>query len=419
MAITILSQPQAYMPVYNPHQWVSSSNQTGQPNFKYYITVTDLISSESLVYQFDADLSGLCKFNSATFAETFVTQINPDGLYGFQKNTGAIRKIRVNIGERYGTTPTTYPGSDVDYIVWNGIYDFLDFPAFQYFNNSPPGAAYYYPLTNGLNTSFTLGSTTDFMTYDEKTFEDKRSYLYFLNTPSSGNNLTTIMIKGYDANGNLLSNTEITNPYSDIGADYKNGLTFIDVGYKGLENMPAGQVTAGTYPIPVSTFAYYTITDTGSIFGNTLLRKYTIECEPMYDVITVHYLAKKGQFETINCSKLSERTASKTSVEFKQFPWYLNGSNKFVYDRGAQVEKTLNVEVQDSIKVNTDWLSEADMTRLKECFSSPLVYMDDGVGLVPVKVSDSAYTEKRKYNEKMLQVSFNLQYSHSNLRQRG
>lgn len=408
MAITIQSQPQSYMPCYNPHWWVATSSQLAQPNFKFYVVVTDLITSNTATYKIEPDLTNRLKFNSATFAELYMGQVNPDGLYGFQKNnnsgTSAIRKIRVNIGEEYGTTPAQYSGADVDYIVWNGVIDFLDYPAFNY-------ADYVYNYGASGTRPFVihqLGRT-------EIAFPSKRNYIYCL--PKGNGDLSSLLIRGFDANGNTVASNEIQNPYN-AGTTYTDKYVFIDVGYKGLQNMPGAQIISGPNPIPVSQYYSWKVwdyTDPGNLL---LIKTLVLDCEPRYDIFTLHYLSKKGAFETINCSKLSERNETKTVSDFKTLPWALNGSNVYTYNRGDIVQKTLNVDTQDSIKVNTDWLSQNDVSYLKECFSSPIVYMDDGVGLVPVKVTNPNYQEKKKYNEKLISVSFDLEFTHTNHRQR-
>lgn len=406
MAITIVSQPSAYMPCYNPHWWVATSSQLAQPNFKFYVTVTDLITSNSRNYPIDPDPSNQLKFNSATFAELYMGQVNPDGLYGFQKNnnssTSAIRKIRVNIGEKYGTTPVVYPGSNVDYITWNGNLDFLDYPSYNY-----------------LNFQYNLAGARNFLTHElgriETTFSGKSNYIYCI--PPGNGDLASLLIKGYDANGNNIANNEIANPYSG-GTTYTDKYVFIDVGYNGLQNMPAGQIITGPIPIPVSTYYSWKVYDYSDPGNLLLIKEIRVDCEPRYDVWTLHYLSKKGSFETINCSKLSEKNETKTVSDFKRLPWAVNGLGVYTYNRGDQVQKVLNVDTQASIKVNTDWITANESSYLKECFSSPLVYLNDGTGLVPVKITNSSYQEKKIFNGPLISVAFDLEFTHTNHRQR-
>jgi hypothetical protein len=126
MAITVQTSPQAYTPAYNPQWFVCTSTQTAQPNFRYTVILTDVISGATVTRDIDADANGYLKADFGSFFEQYITQVNPANTYGFQLNTGAVRKCRVNVGETYGTTPTYYAGSDTDYIVWNASLDFME-----------------------------------------------------------------------------------------------------------------------------------------------------------------------------------------------------------------------------------------------------------------------------------------------------
>ena len=134
MAVTLRSQPQAYTPVYNPQWFVATSNQTAQPNFRYTVVLTDVISSGTVTKDVDPDPSGYFRLDVGSFAEQYMTQLCPSGLYGFRVNTGGVRQIRVNIGETYGTTPTYYAGSNVTYYAWNASLPFLEFQSYSYTN---------------------------------------------------------------------------------------------------------------------------------------------------------------------------------------------------------------------------------------------------------------------------------------------
>ena len=121
--ITILSKPTdtpylGYVPCYNNQWFVASSTNTGQPNFKYYIVVTDFITGYSVTEKFLPNPSGKLQFDASKFSELLMTNYIPVNQYGFQQNT-SIRKIRVNIGEIYGSTlpGTIYSGTDIDYNV--------------------------------------------------------------------------------------------------------------------------------------------------------------------------------------------------------------------------------------------------------------------------------------------------------------
>lgn len=430
MAVTVQTTPAAYTPAYNPQWFVATSTQTAQPNFRYRVVLTDVISSATVTKDVDKNSAGYFVFDVSSFSEQYITQLNPSGLYGFQANTGAIREIRVNIGEVYGTIPAYTAGANNTFYVWNASLDLLTMQSYaytdyvydratgniKYLMSIPKNSAWYFgdavtPFTNNNGQNY-------------KTWSGKSDYIYCLAAIySTSYNFQTIQIIGYDSAGTQLSSTIITNP--SIFTTYTSNYNFIDVGYDGLANMAGtGQITAGTNPIPVSTFAYYDVLEytTSAPPNNDLvkIKRFYVECEPRYDVIGVHFLAPKGEFETQICSKLSLRTSDITKSTYSKLPYSLTG---YVvgYTYGSAVDNTLTSTVRNKISVNTDWLTEAEMTMLRDAVASPIVYVDlgDTGGFVSMKITNNSFVEKRKYNEQLLSASFDLEYTHINTRQRG
>jgi hypothetical protein len=427
MAVTLRTSPQAYTPAFNPQWFTATSNQTGSANFRYRVVFTDLLTSESVTKDIDQDENGWCKFDAGGFSEQYITQLCPSNLFGFQQNTGALRKIRVNIGEVYGSTPTYYAGSNTDYYIWNGALDDLEFQDYDYTDYVyDRGSSRLRFLMGGASSGYTYGSTAAAAAYmkQDKTYQDRSNYIYALTAqPGTYNNFEEIQIVGYDESGNTLSTTNIGNPYASGAGSYINKYVFIDVGYEGLEGMPAWQVVSGTYPIPVSTFAYYDIRDVNNGVGggaqSALIKRIYVECEPRYDVIGVHYLGRQGQFDNQMCAKLSLRTMNNDKKFYSKLPYYTSGYN-VVYDYSFASEQTLSSTAKNRLTVNTDWLEDWEVTKLKDAVSSPIVYADlgDANGLIAVKMITSTYEEKKKYNSQLRSVSFDLEYAHINVRQK-
>jgi hypothetical protein len=143
-------------------------------------------------------------------------------------------------------------------------------------------------------------------------------------------------------------------------------------------------------------------------------------CEERYDVVTVHYLAPQGSFETQPCVKLSLRKSDVDRKFYSKLPYRYSGYN-VVYSYSDAIENTLSSNVKNKITVNTDWLTEAEVTQLKDAISSPIVYVDlgDAEGVIAMKMMTNSYEEKKKYNSQLLSVSFDLEYAHINVRQKG
>lgn len=406
MAVTVTQQPEEYTPVYNNQIFVASSTQTAQPNFVYTVLVTDLISTEFKTYQIPQRPDGYMIFDASAFAKSYYTDHNyiPINEYGWQQANG-VRKIRVNIGETYGTTPVYTPGTDIDYITWNAKVNWLDWPAYE------PDDYRYFSAT-GTNLVFLTPS------FNEYTYEDRSNYFYALT--SQPGDVLQINIDTYAADGSSISQTVIPNPYEG-SSTYTDKYICIDVGHKGLTNIASGDVT-GTYPILSDQVAYYTVTER-CITGNppaselTLVRRYDIMREAKHDVYTVHYLSQTGAFETIHFSKRSDNDVIVDKTIAGQIPYVFNAGT-YTYSRSSAVTKVISAERTERLRLNTDWLTQEQTESYSEIIDSPVVYLDLGStdDYPQLRVVTNSYRINKRWNERLWQISIDFEYSHTNHR---
>ena len=404
MAITILSKPTdalyyGYVPCYNNQWFVASSSQTASANFKYYIVVTDLLSGYSVTEKFLPNPSGKLQFDASKFSELLMTNYIPVNQYGFQQNT-SIRKIRVNIGEIYGSTlpGTIYTGTNIDYIVWNGSLEMLTFSQYNSKN-------YTWDLstTPNLNYPVLLSDLAD-----DYTFNNRSNYLYWM-VLEGQTDLPKIYLRTYNAAGSVLNTYTITNGYNSTGA-YQTNMVCIDVGKKGIDGINASYLVGVEY--------YDIMAEVSSELSPFKIKRYTIKCSPRFDVYTLHYLSTTGAYETLHCSKVSELNSTKTSTTFKRSPW-TNVSNVMTLDYSVAVEQPTIVNVQNGLKLNSDWVTKAELIKYKDLFSSPDVKLDLGTaqGYASVKVTNGTYLSKN--NDKLKNLTFDLLFTHNNQRQKG
>jgi hypothetical protein len=415
MAITTNQQPSTYTPAYNGQWFESTSSNSGQPNFVYTVKCTDLITSETATYQIKKGLSSEMVFDAANFSKKYIEHYIPNNVYGWQVCTDAVRSIRVNIGETFGTTPAYASGANIDYFVWNGVLKFLDWPSYNQ-------ADYVYTNAVPFKYLFSGDAETGYKMPRGTTYDDKSLYLYFLSDVS--NTLETLRIRSYDSAGNLLGTSNIANPYYN-DATYTNKYECIDVGKKGLDNIASGLVT-GTYPILPVNCDYYIIYDVNSSVGTPPagtvepIRRIDILDECRYEVYTLQYVDKDGNVETLHCSKVSEITVQADKTYYKQTPYRLV-SNNWEYNTFTSNEFTLNSNTTTRLKLNTDWMSEEDADRYRYLISSPRVYLDMGrtIGLVPVRVNTNNWVVNKKWNKRLYNVTLDIEYTHVDTYQNG
>lgn len=406
MAVTIHKQPLAYALAYNPLVFYAKSNQTAQPNFRYKVIATDLLSSETQTYWIDADPSGFCRFDAAPFVMSRFTHYLPANLYGWQKST-SIRKIRVNIGEYYGTSPTYYAGSNYDWTCWNGVEDVGDFPTFNFTN-------YLYDATVP-NYKYLTASIDTFA------YPDRSDYLYVL-TKGAGD-LKFLIVKTYNSSGTLQGTYKIANPY-EASTTYTDKYLCIDVGMKGLTNISSGLVTvmSGSFPINWNNVAYYDVSETNSTSPDPATRgikRLTVGCSPRYPIYTLHFLKNNGSFESVHFNKRSDFKSNKVEQRYSVFPYVADGISDYSYSRGTVFSKVLSIEESTTLNLKTDMLSSNLVDLYKELFTSPLIFLDEGSskGYSQVTFVDSSYKLNKAWNEKLYNIQADFLLMSTNYRQ--
>jgi hypothetical protein len=388
VSLTKNQYPAAYTPNFNDQTFEYTSTQTGQSDFKYIIVATDVITSATQTYNVkQAPNTAELKWYANVFTNQYIKHYIPNNAYGFQKCADAIRQITIEVKEYYGgVTYAASPPSTTTYIVWNGVLrtlDWVDYDLTDFVYKSSTSNFKY--ITSDNNPSL-----AGFYTSNKVTYDDKSHFLYCLS--SENNDLEFIRINAYDSNGNLLHYSDIANPYA-AGTTYTDKYVCIDVGHKGLSQISAGLVT-GTYPIITDQVAYYDVIDAYTQPPATARQNVSriyIYNSCNYEVYTIHYLAKSGNFETLHFPKKSTKREDVEKKTYRKNPNTLS-SNQWKYTKFSEWEKVLSSTGQDNFILNTDWLTEDEMELHKEIISSPRHYLDFGstIGLVPIKVLNTS-----------------------------
>lgn len=404
MSVTTYQTPDSITPAGNPQDFVALSNQIAVSDFMYRVYCTDMITAATELYHVkQRPINGYIEFPARNFSKKYVKNFVPNNAYGWQLCVDAIRKISVEIREFYSASEHSgSPPYLTEYIIWNGVLRTLDWVDYNQtdfvYTSIPSNLKYLTPLI------------------DRITFDDKSLFLYSLT--SGVNALGTIRIETYDENDNLLGQSDIANPYV-ASTTYTDKYLCLDIGLKGLNGLGALQVT-GTFPVVPANTAYYKVIDVTILgsppaFNITDLFRVDIECESKYDVYTIHFKAKSGNFETLNFSKLSEHTETIEKNYYRQNPKTL-ANNEYKYTKFTQWESGLSSTGTDTFVINTDWLTPAEVAIYREIVSSKEVYIDYGstTGLVPVKVLDNAILDNKSFNKKLFAIALNIEITAKN-----
>lgn len=409
--VTVHQEPATNTPAFNDQWFVASSNQTASANFVFYVTITvyyyDTVTAtyttKAYVETPDNPTDGYLRFNARSYAEKYVKHYIPINTSGINKCLNGCIKIVVNIGERYGTTPTVYSGTNKTYYVWNASLNYLNIPGYSasdYVANN--GAAF--PILNDY-------PETGLSVYSQ-------GYLYIY--CASDNVLQKARITSTD--GSTIYQFDISNSLLASGNWYDRYLAInVSPWYLSVLGGANWGATVGTQ------YSVQLYDNTGTV-RKTVTFDYEEMCDRYYPYQLI-YVNKKGAFDHFYFDLLSEKEIeiSRTKVKHNEYASTLGGNTQS-YTIYTPQSQTYSVEWTESIKLNTDNVTEEQAETLAELFTAPVVYIQDisgsGAGgaytsIYPVNTTETKYKKTKYFNQKVFQVAALVEFAHNNYRQKG
>ena len=413
MAITINGFPETHTPVYNNVMFTVISDNIAETNFKYvadvYVggDVIRLTTTTNLEYN-----TGI--FNIGRVLEAYLSSdIDKTGTQ-FRQNVNSYVEYYVKFGEEYGATPVVYPGLTTSntYTAWNGIMDFLKF---QEFNATYGQWEYVFRQSFDEAKFLTDRPASGVIRYNED------AWLY-ANT-NSGNDISKARVVTYDVNKNVLQTVEFVNTFFGSSDTPSEFLRF-DAGTSNLNNIPSSGITLGAQPIIVSSgtpVAYYTVSAIlgSNEYSNT--QTYVIDNNCYKNVAyRFHFLNKLGGFDSFTFYRGSNKSSRIKRSNYKKIAGDATSDATYGYNKSSRGHTTYNVDIEDNIKVESDWINEETMDWLEELITSPEVYLDDPThGLVGIVVNNSKYEFMQDAQGKLFSLMIDFNYSFDRTRQRG
>lgn len=387
MAITLNNRPSVITPGFNQMMFKATSNQTAQPNFKYYIQINvdgNVLSPLVL----PARPTGEVIFDIQPLVQDYLKNYFPINTYGWQQCTKSIINVTVNIGERYGTTPTIYPGVTETYTPY-------------YASLSNEKMAIYISTAY----SFISGALNGYGSTIRATTTDQLVFYWLL---ESAGELTTVRVRTYDTAGVLQSDSYIANPLT--AASVANQFICIDLGLSGLAGLTAPQVT-GDFPITVSGIGSIVYDFTNGSEVHT----YTLNVEDCCNTgeeleNTLYYVNSKGAFDHINfCTRVKEDlTATQTTYRpiEQYFKTSYRNSGGTLVNSSLPLNQNLKVlgNTYEKVKTFTSApLTESEYTMLQDCFNSPAMILKRADNYEYISNQNLNFSFKKKVIEKVIQ----------------
>ena len=154
-----------------------------------------------------------------------------------------------------------------------------------------------------------------------------------------------------------------------------------------------------------------------------MTKAYTIniicDSEFGYEGIRLAWLNKFGSWDYYTFNKKSVKSLTTRKSQYTQLggTWNKGSYRPHGYKGGM---KNFRVNAKESIKLNTDYLTDAESIWLEELLNSPEVYIintyssDDTDGIInkyvePVILTTSSFTRKTQANDKLIQYTIDVE----------
>ena len=140
------------------------------------------------------------------------------------------------------------------------------------------------------------------------------------------------------------------------------------------------------------------------------------ECSK-YDTNDIYFFNRFGAVESFRFDRLRRDKFNVVRKQYKQTPYTLSGSS-YSYGTDAKSKSNYYTEANQTITLNSNWISEEESTWLKELIMSPYIWMLDGGVLKSVNVINSEYETKRVINDKVFNLTIDVELSFTDKVQR-
>jgi hypothetical protein len=141
-------------------------------------------------------------------------------------------------------------------------------------------------------------------------------------------------------------------------------------------------------------------------------------CESKYEVFTLVWLNQYGGYDSYQFSKKSKRSYASEKKSFERIPYNVNPANgvmNYVQMSGSTSSKVFvenqivyDSKFKESLVLNTDIIDESTYDWLSELIISPCVFLFSNDSFVPIMIKDSNYDFKKRVNDKVFNLTINV-----------
>jgi len=315
----------------------------------------------------------------------------------------------------------TFEVDSAEFTMFNGVLQYDDVLTKSLFGNDYGYNLQLFELTDNDSQFLSNAPTTQYARLTDYGTFPFLNYIPLSSTPASSVDVDWITIKYYKADGSTAGGTDnVLNTVSNGGAvsagNANTRLSYFGGFPANLQNWSANFATAVTNDL-----AYYTVQAQSA----NLSQIYTINilCPNLkgFEAIRLTWLNQWGTWDYYTFNMKSTRTLTTNRTSYTQLGGTWNESTFRIADyKGGK--KNFRVNSTEKIKLNTDFVSEAEGVWLEELINSNAVYIVNGFSsdvsntitnkyIDPVVLTTSSYVKKTIANDKVMQYTIEIEKS--------
>ena len=405
MALTVTGLTDSkFYPANNPMLYTLSSSNVVESNFRYIADVYINGSSDYNRIEVVAhptytsgvvDISGII--------QTFLTSNENDNTTTFKQCADHICSYVVQFGEQYGASSgvTTYPNitSKTAY-AFNGVFNPIDY--LSYNANS-------YVLSN-VNSNWLTDNPRI-----EATLTDIVNVGFLNLTTDEGKYL---QIDTYESDGVLTDTVTILNPYNTISANGDRSID-VNVGYAWLNSLVTANLASGSAPFMSTTLQKWGVTmlDSASAVSSETIFIYLVDQCTKNNSVRFKFMNNYGKYDYFTFLGATKKNTDikRNTYKSDSYKWSTSGYLGNSKNRGTTQFET---RLDDTISVQSDWITGAQSIWLEQLITSPDVYVYEGSNLVAINIIDTSYQTRYEASEQLFNLTINFKYNYNRIRQR-
>jgi len=450
MATTIIAQPQQLMPAYNPIKFIIDNADKNEPGFRYIFTIYPNNSNTQIaqyrvlpVFSTGYGEQDISRLMQSLVTWTFAPgQVNESWYqykirlgYEYIDNVEYTDAVTID-GLNTNITSTTAHG----YIVGDQIV----------ITQADGGVAN--PALEGLHTVISVTNSTNFTvnvlwtTITDDTINGNVTYADLRKTQVINDEIIEdlevfngayslgIYAQGAFPSVDYLATaipsyalTSLTNlSTSSTAASITDNIFYLmcrvysgdpyTLTYYDMNNNPLGVDGAynpadGLYNFPVNTATHSITEDFYVEIANSAAKfyyyfSYDGRCTINEDIL--YYLDRMGSWQSFN---FQLKTYEKGQISREQYNQHIDGkveSAEWVYSSDAMGNRTYNINVSNTLDLNTNWMDQYNANRFQELLTSPQVFYYNGTDYRACTIDSTSFENFRQRNKNLIKQSVTI-----------